>query len=65
MNGDVLVGLFILVVLLLVIMPGLLYLVGWCAKRFTEETPSWIGFPNPPEKTGKKSDGEAPPTGGV
>ncbi len=50
-----LVGLFVLVVLFLVIMPGLLYLVGWGVKRLTEETPSWIGFPTAPERRSKKT----------
>jgi hypothetical protein len=50
------VGLFVLVVLLFVIMPGLIYLVGWGAKRYTEKPPSWIGFPIDPEKASKKPD---------
>jgi hypothetical protein len=53
------VGLFVLV-LLLVIMPGLLFLVGWGVKRYTDKAPSWIGFPTAPEKPSNKSDGEAP-----
>ncbi len=52
-------GLFVLV-LLLVIMPGLLFLVGWGVKRYTDKAPSWIGFPTAPEKPSNKSDGEAP-----
>ena len=54
-------GLFVLIALLFVVMPGLLYLVGWGAKRFIDEPPSWIGFPNPGEEPSKKPDGEAPP----
>jgi hypothetical protein len=54
-----LVGLFVLV-LLLVIMPGLLFLVGWGVKRYTDKAPSWIGFPTAPEKLSKKPEGEAP-----
>jgi hypothetical protein len=53
------VGLFVLV-LLLVIMPGLLFLVGWGVKRYTDKAPSWIGFPTAPEKPSKKPEGEAP-----
>jgi hypothetical protein len=45
---------------LLVIMPGLLFLVGWGVKRYTDKAPSWIGFPTAPEKPSNKSDGEAP-----
>lgn len=57
--GD-LVGLFVLVVLLLVIMPGLLYLLGWGVKRYTEKMPSWIGFPIAPKEPADKPEGEAP-----
>jgi len=40
-----LVGLLVIVVLLLVIMPALLYLVGWGVKRYTDQAPVWIKFP--------------------
>jgi len=37
-----LVVLLVLVVLLLVIMPALLYLAGWAAKRYADQSPVWI-----------------------
>jgi hypothetical protein len=43
MRGP-LVGLLVLVVLLWVIMPALLYLVGWGVARYTKKAPAWIGF---------------------
>lgn len=33
------------VVLLLVIVPGLTYLLGWAVMRYTGEPPGWVGFP--------------------
>ncbi len=52
--------LFLLVVLLLVIMPALLYIVGWGVKRYTEKPPAWIGFTTAPERPSKKPDADAP-----
>jgi hypothetical protein len=40
-----LLALFVIVVLLLVVMPGLLYLLAWGAARFTQKSPTWLGFP--------------------
>jgi hypothetical protein len=40
-----LVELFVPVALLFVIMPGLLYLVGWAAKRFSERRRPGSAFP--------------------
>jgi hypothetical protein len=37
------VELFLLVVLLLVVMPGLLYLVGWGVQRYTRKASSRSG----------------------
>ncbi len=48
-------ALFVVVVLLLVIVPALIYLVGWAAMRYTGEPPGWIGFPvrrDPADKPG-------------
>jgi hypothetical protein len=39
-----LVGLLVIVVLLLVIMPALLYLLGWGVTRYTRKAPSLLGF---------------------
>jgi len=55
-----LVGLLVVVVLLLVIMPALLYVVGWGVKRYTDQTPVWINFPPPQPLPRKKADGETP-----
>jgi hypothetical protein len=56
---EVFVGLFVFVVLLLVVMPGLLYLMGWAVTRYTKKAPSWIGFPTRPREPGDKPDGRA------
>jgi hypothetical protein len=53
-------GLLVVVVLLLVIMPALLYLLGWGAKRFTEKAPSWVGFAVEAKKPGSDADGKTP-----
>jgi hypothetical protein len=49
MEGSLL-GISVLAVVLLVIMPVLLYLMGWAVTRYTKEPPSWIGFPAEPEE---------------
>jgi hypothetical protein len=49
MEGSML-GISVLAVVLLVIMPVLLYLMGWAVTRYTKEPPSWIGFPAEPEE---------------
>jgi hypothetical protein len=53
-------GLLSIVVLLLVIIPALLYLLGWGVARYTKETPSFIGFPARPKAAGGKPDSKAP-----
>ncbi len=53
-------GVFVLVVLLLVIMPALLYLIGWVAQRYVGQTPLWINFAPPPKLPSKTTDGETP-----
>jgi hypothetical protein len=50
----------VLVVLLLLIMPVLLYGVGWGVSRYTRKPPSWVGFPARPKEPSSKPDGEAP-----
>lgn len=53
-------GLLVVVVLLLVIMPALLYAVGWGVKRYTDQAPVWINFPPPHRLPSKKPEGETP-----
>jgi hypothetical protein len=53
-------GLLVVVVLLLVIMPGLLYVVGWAVKRYADQAPVWINFLPPPKLPSKKPGGETP-----
>jgi hypothetical protein len=53
-------GLLSIVVLLLVIMPALLYLLGWGVARYAREVPKFIGFPARPKATGGTPDREAP-----
>jgi hypothetical protein len=55
------VGLFVIVVFFLVIIPALLYLMGWAVTRFTRKAPSWIGFPARPQELREKRGGKAPP----
>jgi hypothetical protein len=50
----------VLVVLLLVVMPALLYLVGWGAMRYTRKAPALIGFPAPRTQPSDKPDGDTP-----
>jgi hypothetical protein len=54
-----LLGLLVVVVLLLVVMPVLLYLLGWAVKRYIERPPAWIGVPIPRQKLRDKPDGKA------
>jgi hypothetical protein len=42
-----LLGLLVIAVLLLVVMPVLLYLVGWGVTRYTGKLPVRIGTPSP------------------
>jgi len=56
------VVLFLIVVLILVIMPALLYLAGWAAQRYTNQTPVWINGPRPKLEPRDKPAGEAPAT---
>jgi hypothetical protein len=58
-----LLGLFVIVVLFLVIMPALLYLVGWAAKRYTDQAPVWINYPPRPALPRKIPEGEVPAGG--
>jgi hypothetical protein len=48
----------VLVVLLLVIMPALLYVMGWGVFRYTRKPPSWIGFPTRNKEPVNKPRGE-------
>lgn len=59
-KGISFVGLFILTVLLLIIMPALLYLLGWGIKRYTENAPSWIGRPALRKHPNDTPHGDAP-----
>ncbi len=54
-------GLLVIGVLFLVIMPVLLYLMGWAVTRYTRKAPSWIGFPARPKVLPDKPDGKVPP----
>jgi len=56
-----LVGVFVVVLLFLVLMPVLLYLMGWAVTRYTSKAPSWIGFPERGKEPGSKSGRETPP----
>ncbi len=47
-------GLLVIVVLLLVVMPALLYLVGWAVKRYTEKPPNRIGAPTTAKERGDR-----------
>jgi hypothetical protein len=58
-----LVGLIVLVVLLLVIMPGMLYLVGWGVTRYTRKAPARIGFPVPRDELRDRPIAEEPASG--
>jgi len=55
------VGLLVIGVLFLVIMPVLLYLMGWAVTRYTRKAPSWIDFPARPQELRDKRGGKAPP----
>jgi len=55
------VGLLVIGILFLVIMPVLLYLMGWAVTRYTRKAPSWIGFPARPQELRDKRGGKAPP----
>ncbi len=55
-------GLLVIGVLFLVIMPVLLYLMGWAVTRYTRKAPSWIGFPTRPQELRDKRGGKAPPS---
>jgi hypothetical protein len=55
------VGVFVFVLLLWAIVPGLLYLIGWGVSRYTKKAPSWIGFPAARTERGDKQD-DQPPT---
>jgi hypothetical protein len=55
-----LVGLFVVIVLLLVIMPALLYLMGWGIARTIRKDSGWIGSPPPRQELRDKSTGEPP-----
>ncbi len=54
------VGLSVVVVLFLVIMPALLYLVGWGAQRYVGQTPVWNTFPPPPKLPAKQPEVQTP-----
>jgi hypothetical protein len=54
------VGVLVLVVLLLVIMPVMIYFVGWGVMRYTREAPGWIDVPGIRKKPTETSDGETP-----
>ncbi len=48
-----------LVVLLWVVMPGLIYLLGWAVKRYSEKPPSWLGFRAAPKRPPAEPSGKA------
>jgi hypothetical protein len=50
----------VLIVLLLIIMPVLLYLVGWGATRYTRKAPVSTGFRLPRTQPSDKPDGDTP-----
>jgi hypothetical protein len=52
-------GLVVIVVLLLVVMPALLYFIGWAVPRYTRKAPSWLVFAAARDTPGKKPRGEA------
>jgi uncharacterized membrane protein YesL len=54
-------ALLVIVVLLLVIMPALLYLVGWGVKRYVGMNVNPIVVQAPKEQPSEKPDGEALP----
>jgi cytochrome oxidase assembly protein ShyY1 len=54
------VGLLVVVVLLLVIMPAMLYLVGWSVHRATNKSKAWINFPAIRKETTEKPAAESP-----
>jgi predicted RND superfamily exporter protein len=54
------VGLLLVVVLLLVVMPVLIYSIGWGVTRYTKKAPSWIGFPMRQPPPSNRPEGTAP-----
>jgi uncharacterized membrane protein len=57
-----LLGLLVIVVLLLVVMPALLYLIGWAVPRYTRKAPAWLVFAAP-QTSSTKPRSDAPATG--
>ncbi len=55
-------ALFAVVVVFLGVMPALLYLVGWAAKRYTDQTPVWADQLRPLPLPRRESVAEAPAT---
>ena len=55
-----LVGLSVIVVLLLVIMPALLYLLGWGVTRYIRKPPARLSFPASRGTLRVKPVGKAP-----
>lgn len=55
-----LLGLLVVVALLLVVMPVLLYLVGWGIARFVRTAPVRGGFPVPRPRLAGKAEVEIP-----
>jgi uncharacterized membrane protein YhdT len=47
-------GLFVIVLVLWVIMPALIYLLGWGVTRYTAKAPSGTGFPVPRKNPSNK-----------
>ncbi len=53
-------GLLVVVVLLLVIMPAMLYLVGWSVHLYTNKSTAWINFPAIRKEPTEKPAAEPP-----
>lgn len=53
-------GILAIAVLLLVIMPVLLYLVGWGVTRFTRKPPGWLSFPTATKRSSGRPAGQPP-----
>ncbi len=53
-------GVAVMAVLLLVVMPVLLYLIGWGVTRYTRKAPGWIGLPVVTKPPSGKPTGKPP-----
>lgn len=53
-------GILAIAVLLLVIMPVLLYLVGWGVTRFTRKPSGWLSLPNAAKGSSGRPAGQPP-----